>query len=78
MTTTIEKSDTLDNLLEKHELYEFLRIAAWIKRFLNTCQKTKRSGPLKTDETEHQKKFWIKQEQHRVKDTEQLKISKEM
>ena len=78
MSTTIEKSDTLDNLLEKHQLYEFFRIAAWIKRFLNTCQKTKRSRPLKTDETEHQKKFWIKQEQHRVKETEKFKISKEM
>ena len=78
MTTTIEKSDIFDNLLEKHELYKFLRITAWIRRFLNNCQKSKRSGPLKTDETKHQKKFWIKREQHRVKDTEKFKISKEM
>ena len=78
MTTTIEKSDTFDNLLEKHELYKFLRITAWIKRFLNNCQKTKRSSPLKTDETEHQKKFWIKREQQKVKNTEKFKISKEM
>ena len=78
MTTTIEKSDIFDNLLEKHKLYKFLTITASIKRFLNKCQKTKRSGPLKTDETEHQKKFWIKREQHRVKDTEKFKISKEM
>ena len=26
MTTTIEKSDSFDKLLEKHELYKFLRI----------------------------------------------------
>ena len=78
MTTTIEKSDTFDNLLEKHELYKFLRITAWIKRFLNNCQKIKRNGPLKTDETEQQKKFWIKREQQRVKDTEKFKVSKEM
>ena len=78
MTTTIEKSDIFDNLLEKHKLYKFLTITASIKRFLNNCQKTKRSGPLKTDETEHQKKFWIKREQHRVKDTEKFKVSKEM
>ena len=78
MTTTIEKSDTFDNLLEKHELYKFLRITAWIKRFLNNCQKTKRSSPLKTDETEHQKKFWTKREQQRVKYTEKFKISKKM
>ena len=51
MTATIEKSDTFDNLLEKHELFKLLRITAWIKRFLNNCQKTKGSGPLKTDET---------------------------
>ena len=78
MTTTIEKSDIFNNLLEKHELYKFLRITAWIARFLNNCQKTKRSGPLKTDKTEHQNKFWIKREQHRVKDTETFKISKEI
>ena len=28
MTTTIEKSDTFDNLLERDELYKFLRITA--------------------------------------------------
>ena len=78
MTTTIDNSDTFDNLLEKYELYKFLRITAWIKRFLNNCQKTKCSGSLKTDETEHQKKFWIKREQQRVKNTEKFKISKEM
>ena len=78
MTTAIEKSDIFDNLLGKHELYKFLRIAAWVKRFLNNCQETKRSDPLKADETEHQKKFWIKREQHRVKNTEKFKISKEM
>ena len=78
MTTTIEKSDIFNNLLEKHELYKFLRITAWIVRFLNNCQKTKRSGPYKTDKTEHQNKFWIKREQHRVKDTETFKISKEI
>ena len=75
MTTTIEKSDTLDNLLEKHKLYKFLRISAWNNKFLNNCQKTKRSDPLKIDETEHQKKFWITRG---VKDTEIFQISKEM
>ena len=78
MTITIEKSDTFDNLLEKNELYKFLRIATWIKRFLNKCQKNKRSGPFKTDKTEHQNKFWIEREQYRVKDTEKFNISKEM
>ena len=40
MMTTIEKSDTFDKLLEKHELYKFFRLTAWIKRFVNNCQKT--------------------------------------
>ena len=65
-------------MLEKHELYKFLRITAWIKRFLNNCQKNKRSGTLTTDGIEHQNKFWIKREQQRVKDTEKFKINKEM
>lgn len=33
MTSTIEKLDIFDKLLEKHELYKSLRITAWIKRF---------------------------------------------
>ena len=33
MTSTIEKLDTFDKLLEKHELCKSLRITAWIKRF---------------------------------------------
>ena len=47
MTTTVKKSDIFDKLLEKHELYKLLKITAWIKRFINNCQKTKRSGRLK-------------------------------
>ena len=66
MTTAIEKSDT------------FLRITAWIKRFLNNCQKTKRSRPLKTEKAEHQRKILIKREQQGVKYTEKFEISKEM
>ena len=76
MTTTIEKSDTFEKLLEKHELYKFLRITAWRFNFLYNCQEIKRSDPLKTDETEHQKKFWIKREQQRVQDIEKFKIRK--
>ena len=76
MTTTIEKSDTFDKLLEKHKLYKFLRLTAWIKRFFNNFQKTKRNNPLKTDETQHQKAF--RRQQQRVKDIEKFKISKEM
>ena len=32
MTITIEKSDTFNYLLEKYELYKFLRTTAWIKK----------------------------------------------
>ena len=77
MTTTIEKSNTFDKFLEKYGLYKFFRTTSWIKRFLYNCQKNKRSDPLKTNEIEHQKKFWIKREQQKVKDTEKFKISKE-
>ena len=61
MTTTIEKPDKFDKLLEKHVLYKFLRITAWIKGVLNNCQKTKPSGPFKTDEIEHQKNSGLKE-----------------
>ena len=59
MTTTIEISDTFDKFLEKHKLYKFLRITAWIKRFVN---RTKHSGPLETDDIKYRKKIWIKRE----------------
>ena len=53
MTPTIEKLDTFDKLLANYELYKLLRITTWIKKCINNCYTTKRSGPLKTDETEH-------------------------
>ena len=37
MTTAIEKSDALDKLLEKQELYKFFSITDWTKRTLNNC-----------------------------------------
>ena len=77
MTTAIEKSDALDKLLEKQELYKFFSITDWTKRTLNNCQKIKRSGMLKTDEIEHQKKMRIKRQRHRMKDIDNFKISKE-
>ena len=37
ISTTAE--NTFAKLLEKHELYKFFKITAWIKRFINNCQK---------------------------------------
>ena len=51
-----------------------LRVSAWVNRFINNCRKTKVRGLLTTREIEKQKKFWIKREQHRFRDTEKVKI----
>ena len=63
-------------MLEKHKLYKFLRITAWIKRFLNNCQKTNRNGLLKTKQS-IKRNSGLK-ENNRVKDKQKFKISKEM
>ena len=53
-------------ILHKLDLLKALRISAWILRFINTCRKNKKSGPLKTVELVNQKKFYIKREQEKV------------
>ena len=70
----IEKNSSLDKPLEKLTLWKVLRISACLNNFINKCRKTKARALLTTNEIENQKNFWIKREQHRFRDTDQVKI----
>ena len=64
--TAVEVQDDFDLILNEFDLHKALRISAWILRFINTCRKNKKSGPLTTVELVNQKTFCIKCEQKKV------------
>ena len=75
-TTAVETKDYLDEILQKHEFWKAVRIAAWIFRFLHNCKltKSKRSyGPLTTVETKARVVSWMKKATERYSETEQFK-----
>ena len=47
-----------------------LRVATWITRFINNCQKIKKVGLLTTSKIQCQEKFYIKREQRKVQYSE--------
>ena len=64
--TTISIQDDFDLILHKFDLHKALRVSAWILRFISSCRKNKKSGPLSTAELVNKKKFYIKREQEKV------------
>ena len=70
VATTTDQIDEFDELLNKHRLWRVLRTGAWINRFVHnrkTHQANKTYGPLRTDEIEHQKKWWTRRVQHEAR-----------
>ena len=64
--TAMPVHDSLDQLLDKYELWKVLRVGAWMRRFIQNCKLAtgnRESGPLTTAETETQIKWWIKRAQ---------------
>ena len=57
MTTNIEKLDNFAKVLDKYDIWRFLRVAAWIKGFINNFQETNCNGLLKTEKIEQPRKF---------------------
>lgn len=58
--------DALDHVLNSHQLPRFLRIGAWVWRFIRYCQaqpEKRHSGPITTEEMQHQELWWVKQAQ---------------
>ena len=65
LAISVEDTDKLDEVLEKHDLWKALRISAWVARFAFNCRqhKEKLRGPLTTTEIDKQILFWIKRAQ---------------
>ena len=76
LATTIDLQNPIYTSLNKFTLRKTLRILSWINRFLNSCKKSKVSGPL-TDKVLVQKKFLIKREQNLYSNTENFEISRQ-
>ena len=70
-----EPKDTLDLILEKHEFWQTIRITSWVARFICNCKLNKEnrlSGPLTTQETNKQVKFWVNRTQDRLINTDKF------
>ena len=67
------EEDECDRLLLKHNLSKFIRITCWISRFFPNCRQTKTKGPLTTEETNKQLKYWIHREQQKHKGCDKFK-----
>ena len=48
LAATVKQKDLFDFLLDKYEIHKVLRVSAWITRFIDNCQKIKKTGPLTT------------------------------
>ena len=63
--------------LEKFSLWKFLRVMAWVSRFIGNCRGKNVQGSLTSGEIETRRKFWIKTSQSEVKDDEDFRRDKE-
>ena len=73
MYTAIDDKTIFDNLLDKHDYWKFILIAAWIKQFITNCKgKTKLPGTLATGETNKSIKSYIKSVQEQCLTSEKF------
>ena len=71
------EAEKFDTLLEKYNLWKFLRIASWVSRFIKNVRRTKVKGPLTAEELINQQKFWTKREQQHYKNDGKFKSYRE-
>ena len=66
LAAVVIENDSLLLLIKKFNFLKTMRFTAWLLRFNNNCikQRTKRSGPLTTDELEESTTTWIKKVQN--------------
>ena len=73
------EAEVVYGVLEKHSYWKAMSITAWIARFLfnlRTHPTERRRGVLTTEEIQEQVNWWIKKEQLRHDDTEQVEEDK--
>ncbi|XP_028408199.1 uncharacterized protein LOC114530777 [Dendronephthya gigantea] len=77
---TVPVQDELDQLLKKFEFWKTIRITATAKRFMDNAKdgrENKNTGPLTTEETSEQVKFWVKKIQARNEGTAKFEEDRE-
>ncbi len=82
----VAADDKLDGLLEKHEYWKTIPITTRMNRFVSNARNSREdriTGPLTTEETARQVKFWIQRGQARneqtgkfAEDQQQLNLQK--
>ncbi len=74
------QGDVIDSIIEKHSYWKGMRITAWIARFLLNLRsgpRYRRHGALTPKEIQEQVNYWwIKKEQLRYEDSEQMEEDK--
>ena len=68
--------DQLDHMFNKLTFWKAIRVTAWIVRFVRNCRvkrNQRTAGPLRTMETNEQKKFWLRRAQQDCKETDEFK-----
>eukprot|EP00794_Sanderia_malayensis_P007573 gene7573-biopygen6100 len=76
LAVAVQKTEEIDNLFSKFSFWKGIRILSWMKRFIHNCTskaEERVSGPLTTEETEHQIQYCIRREQELVSCTEPFK-----
>lgn len=74
-----DHADAMDCVLEKFSYWKAMRISAWIARYLfnlKSVSTKRRRGALTTEEIQSQVKWWIKKEQMRYENTDQMEEDK--
>ena len=67
LAVAVNEENEIKDVLQKFSLQKAVRVCAWIRRFVHNSLRSRGtqhiSGPLTTDETDRQRRFWAKQVQ---------------
>ena len=66
-----------EDLLNKFPYWKLLRITAYMKRFINSCRKVHRDGPLTKSEVVEAEEIWVRITQETSDMTSTLKLAKD-
>ena len=75
-SVAIPKDDALDHMLSSHTLP---RVGAWVWWFIHNCRNQARNrttGPISTEEIQHQELWWIKRAQNSAHQQPNFQVDK--
>ena len=80
LAVTIKTNDGYGQLMRKWDLWTTIRDGSWVSRFIRNCrakQQQSITGPITTQETNRQMKFWEKRTQVRCQGTSMFQEDQE-